>query len=401
MNISKSQHGVLWQQVWGLAAVQGSITLAWLIYGLYLPQLLSQFGFPQTLAAGLLIVESLLAVVMEPLMGGLSDRSYRWVGSRFPFISVGVILSSALFITLPAIAIFGNPSGVIRWVFIAALIAWALAMTVFRSPAFALLGRYAAPAELPSAASLLILVGGLISAFRPVVSQFLLSFPPAVIFAIGSFVLLGAAAALRAVDPSLGEKTPDQLSKPLSHYPLIPALALLFGAGAGIAWGTRFLLDLIPKLLKTQLSSADVNTWMLVFSLLLAIAALPAGKVAVQIGNRRAMLIGIIATVIWMQLVVFFSHWFSILVTGIVVIAAFSLILNGVLPFALAMMPPHRAGLGVGMYFGGFSAGIGLFGLVFSQPGSIAITTNAIVGAVAFLVAASCIAVSAKLPINH
>jgi len=48
----------------------GAITLTWVIYNLYLPQLLGQFGFPKQLAVGLLILENALAVVMEPLMGG-------------------------------------------------------------------------------------------------------------------------------------------------------------------------------------------------------------------------------------------------------------------------------------------------------------------------------------------
>jgi len=42
------------------------------------------FGFPQGLVTALLIIEAVLAVVMEPLFGGLSDQAQRWIGSRFP-----------------------------------------------------------------------------------------------------------------------------------------------------------------------------------------------------------------------------------------------------------------------------------------------------------------------------
>lgn len=35
---------VLWRQVLGLAAMQPAITLVWLMYGAYVPQLLEQFG---------------------------------------------------------------------------------------------------------------------------------------------------------------------------------------------------------------------------------------------------------------------------------------------------------------------------------------------------------------------
>ncbi len=58
---TSSGSGVLWLQVSGLAAVQGAITLSWIVYRLYLPQLFGQFGFPQEFAATVLIVENVLA----------------------------------------------------------------------------------------------------------------------------------------------------------------------------------------------------------------------------------------------------------------------------------------------------------------------------------------------------
>lgn len=53
-----NQPRVLWRQVWGLAAIQAAITLAWLIYGAYLPKLLTEIGLPVGLELKLLIVES-------------------------------------------------------------------------------------------------------------------------------------------------------------------------------------------------------------------------------------------------------------------------------------------------------------------------------------------------------
>ncbi|WP_228371475.1 hypothetical protein [Trichormus azollae] len=89
-----------------LAGLQGGITLSWLVYNGYLPELLPQFSFPASLAAGLLVVENALAVVMEPLIEGLSDQNQRKFGTRFPFISIGVILASTLFIAIPCVATF-------------------------------------------------------------------------------------------------------------------------------------------------------------------------------------------------------------------------------------------------------------------------------------------------------
>jgi hypothetical protein len=44
---SQSAPAILWAQVGGLAALQGAITLTWVIYNLYLVDLLTRLGFPQ------------------------------------------------------------------------------------------------------------------------------------------------------------------------------------------------------------------------------------------------------------------------------------------------------------------------------------------------------------------
>ncbi len=36
---------IIWAKVWGIAATQGTITLSWVIYNIYFPLLLVQFGF--------------------------------------------------------------------------------------------------------------------------------------------------------------------------------------------------------------------------------------------------------------------------------------------------------------------------------------------------------------------
>jgi MFS family permease len=79
----------LWIKVWGIAAVQGSITLTWVIYNLYFPLLLVEFGFSQQSAITILIVENALASIAEPIFGELSDRQQRLFGSKIPLISLG------------------------------------------------------------------------------------------------------------------------------------------------------------------------------------------------------------------------------------------------------------------------------------------------------------------------
>ncbi|WP_445628070.1 MFS transporter [Nostoc sp. DSM 114167] len=347
MTTSKSHLNILWVQVWVLAAVQGAITLSWLIYNIYLPQLLTQFGFPASLAVGLVLVENALGAVLEPVMGGLSDQARRWVGTRFPFISVGMILASALFIAIPCVVNLIPPTTVMRSLLPIVLVAWALAMTIFRSPVMCLLGMYSTPAQLPLAVSFVTLTGGVIGAFRPISYKFILSSGPVYTFAIGSFVMLGAAAVLRLVNPP--EAPVDKHQAETVKLPL-QKLALILGTGFGVAWGIRFLMDVLGKVLKAQLNTDNIDVQMVWIGIAIAIASIPAGIFAVKIGNRQAMLCGICAIISLLLIMISVGAQIPIIV---LIVASFSLIVNGAIPFALGLVPQQWAGLGVGMYLVG------------------------------------------------
>lgn len=385
-----TQPTILWLQVWGLAAVQGAIILCWIIYNLYLPKLLVSYGFPESLAVGIIIIENALAVLMEPLMGGISDKAKYWVGSRFPFISLGVILSSTLFLAIPCIVTFLPVADTTRFLLPLALVAWALAMTTFRSPVFALLINYALPAELPSAISVVIFVGGAVGAFRPFATNLILGVGPIFTFALGSFVLLGAAATLRLFNPPESILT-DRIQTWVSLKKLIWSLGLILGTGVGVALGSRLLMDALSKLLKVNLNTNNVDIIMLLINLAIAIVCLPAGKLAVKVGNHRAMLIGISVTIGFLLAILYMGTHLPVIAIGVL---AYSLIINGAIPFAFSLVHARWAGLAVGMYFAGFGLVGCLFPVVFPQPKLITPMTGVWVGAIAFLVAGACIATS-------
>lgn len=147
---------VRWLQVWSLASVQGAISLTWIAYGIYLPKFIEQiFGYPTTqaqqFAALLLVIESAIAVIIEPLFGSLSDHWQRWFSTRMPFIVAAVIASTAIFIGLPCVFIFGGANEVTRVLLPSLAILWAIVMATFRSPVLCLLGIFAGATQLPLA----------------------------------------------------------------------------------------------------------------------------------------------------------------------------------------------------------------------------------------------------------
>ncbi|MEL6460162.1 MAG: MFS transporter [Cyanobacteria bacterium J06621_15] len=381
---------VLWLQVCGLAMVQGAITLSWVIYNFYLPKLLVQFGFSKSLAISLLILENALAVFMEPLMGSLSDNKQRWVASRFPFIMFGVLLSSALFIAIPSVVTFVPPTTVFKFILPPLLVAWALAMTVFRSPVLSLLGRYAMPKSLPMAVSVLTLIGGVIGSFRIAANDLLLSFGPVITFAFGSFVLLGSATVLRFIHPpQVVSDEPVDKHQAESPLPIsFLGLGSIFVLGGSFAWGYRTLLDGVSKFLKLQLNSDNIQLQMVAFGLLAAFAALPAGLIAKKVGNLKAMLGGT-GIVVLLMLVLPLIGANMLLLAPLAVSSSF--ILNGTIPFALQMVPPDRGGLGIGMYFGGVGLAMSIFGSIFGKPQAISPQFAALMSAIAFCFVFGCV----------
>ncbi len=390
---------ILWRQVGGVAALQGAITLTWMLYRLYLPQLLAGFGFAG-FDRGIGILEDTLAIAIEPFAGWLSDKQRHWMGTRFPLIVAATIVSSVLFIAIPAIFIFGNPVSPLRWMLPVVIVAWSIAMAMFRSPAVSLLGQYTTQTQLPQAMSMLVLVGGLVGALRPVAGEFILSLGPAFTFAIGSFVLLGAVAFLRSVNPdaAMSELPPNTA---ISDRVSIAPLGLVVLTGMSVAWGSRAMGErILPHVFQTQITGVNSKLLMAAFTLALAVTSLLAGLIAVHLGNQRTLLSGLVATPILLLVMVFSQSFAIVIVTVLAVIFTNSLITIGTVPFSLSLVPGHRGGFGVGLYFGGFSLGMTLYSVVFVVPLAVPAVTTAIVGAIAFLVAAACVVAGDRLKLT-
>jgi len=404
-----STQRILWVQVWGLSLVQGAIALTWVIYNLYLVRLLTQFGFSETFAVVLLALENILAAVIEPLMGNFSDRLQHQIGTRFPFIAMGMILSSACFLGIPVVLVFGGPSGGMRWLLPSMMVAWAIAMTLFRSPALSLLGRYAFRTQLPQAASILTLVGGLAGALAPLTGSFILRLGPLFTFFIGSFSLLAAAFALRAAGPNRQiadesqvnvEKRTVKTANAISATPIntvaINRLALIFGTGMGVALGFRLMMQTLPRILSEQIPDTNTNLVLGTVFLSLALTAIPMGKLVTKVGTRLSMAGGLgLMTILTMFML---NSTYPAIAFGIAIAigTCFSVVSNTTIPFALSMVPAQKAGLGTGLYFSGGAVAMSLYGMAISQGIELSSGLGATLGSAAFLWAAVCVFVSMK-----
>ena len=375
---------VLWLQVLGLAAVQGAISLTWVIYNLYLEDLLLTLGFSASLATLLLVIENAMGAVMEPLMGTFSDQRQHWVGSRFPQIALGMIASALCFLGIPLVVVVGGIS--LKALLPVALVTWALAMTIFRSPALSLLGRYAFDIDLPQAASVLTMVGGVTGAMAPLTSEFILALGPLAAFSIGTVVLLLAALVLRQVDPNQVISTSPSTAGANAQMQWAN-LPWIFGTGATVALGFRLLLGSFPKAVANT-GFSQPKFIMVALFVTVALSALPCGQLATKMGNRMAMVSGLGGLIAAAGVANIMGTAGVAILVAIAIGIAFSLVANGTLPYALSMVPPTKAGLGTGLYFSGGAMAMSILSSVGSN---LNLTVSLLIAAVSFAAAAGCV----------
>lgn len=384
-NLTRSP--ILWTRVGAIAAIQGAITLTWVIYGLFLPQLLVKMGLNPDLALNILIIENFLQVIIEPLFGSLSDRFQQRLGHRFIIISLGVIFASALFISLPAIALFHNPTETSALLLPGVAIAWAAAMAVFRSPALVLLNQTAPQQALPQAASFLTFSSQFIGAFRFIAYGAILRLGPEIAFAIGSVFLLIALAFLRIHQPPHSGSTPTPTPSETVRIPWGRTIATIGFTAFSIAWGLRFLGMTLATVMQSQ-GGDRVGEWGLAaFFAAIAIFSLPAGTIATRWGNAKAMISGAAVTALGLLVVSLPLTTWGVGILAIAIAWSFSFVLNGTIPFVLDLMPPQQAGFGIGCYFGGFGVGMSVFDLLLTRFKAISPVAIAIIGAGTFIFA--------------
>lgn len=112
-----------------------SICAFWQMYDNIIPLILDRtFGLGETVTGTLMALDNVLALLLLPIFGTLSDRVNTRLGKRTPFIVVGTILAVVFMLLIPVADQSQN-----FVLFVVALACVLLAMSSYRSPAVALM----------------------------------------------------------------------------------------------------------------------------------------------------------------------------------------------------------------------------------------------------------------------
>lgn len=112
-----------------------SISAFWQVYDTIIPLILKEhFAVGDTISGGIMALDNVLAIVLLPMFGTMSDKTNTRLGRRMPFILVGTAFAVIFMVQLPMAANAHN----LIW-FMCALGLTLLAMGLYRSPAVALM----------------------------------------------------------------------------------------------------------------------------------------------------------------------------------------------------------------------------------------------------------------------
>ncbi|MGB2926896.1 MAG: MFS transporter permease [Limnothrix sp.] len=381
MTTASASKGIVWGRVVAIAAVQSALTLMWVAYRAYLGDLLGAWGFSEGFTLKLLTFEVVLALIMEPIFGLLSDRQQRNLGSRAPLITLGVILSSAIFVIFPLVAALQLP---VRWVLPFVAIAWALAMTMFRTPIYVLLLKSAPAAELPLAISVLTMTGGLMGLVKGNIKEILLGWGAFPAFLVGSIALLAASTFLRFFMPPL-QPPPENQPNVTPSLPWDGVIRTVFMAIA-LAWGTAIFMGNFTGAFSGGVFGTE-QPWMPRLNLFLALAAVPVGWLWIKLRPYPLLAIALCSLTLILTLLLAAPNiaWLYIMM-ALVWILAFAVMQNGTLPYIFATVPGRWAGFGIGVYFGVAGMANNLFPRLFAPEN--AILPRGVVGVIALAIAA-------------
>ena len=119
-----------------------AICAFWQMYNNVIPLMLTNtFHMNETISGIIMAADNVLALILLPLFGGLSDRCTSRLGKRRPFILVGTLAAVALMLLIPLLdnRYAASPSLMRNVLFIVVLGCLLVAMGIYRSPAVALM----------------------------------------------------------------------------------------------------------------------------------------------------------------------------------------------------------------------------------------------------------------------
>ncbi|MFX1510411.1 MAG: MFS transporter [Promethearchaeota archaeon] len=302
--------------------------ISWSLFNSYVPiflqtsilSALPTFPFVVALAGFFMGIDNLVAIIMHPLMGGRSDKTWNRFGRRMPYLIVGIPLAAGFFVGLPIAATVPGMLGLLSLVIL--ILGFDISMAIYRAPTVAMMPDFTPSEKRSPANGVINLMGGIGSIFAFVVGSILYGINPLLAFGVTALIMILALVvlvlAIREPKIPLEVEKVDQplreaFREAISDRSIISILVAIF------AWFIAFYT------LETWFTSYGVFTllWpeniaalaMTLFALVFVIFAIPGGLIAVKFGRRRTIMTGLIGMIIALVIVSFMRDFITVLLS--------------------------------------------------------------------------------------
>ena len=341
-----------------LAVIQFFFFTTWIVYVVYLGDLLDQVGIGRDKLLWFIALDQLLFALADTYMGFRADKVEKAIGRLGPMILAFNAVSCIAFIALPFVADLGgeNATG-IQALWIALLVIWIASSSVLRAPPVVLLMKYAAKPQVPHLAALILLGLALGGAISPYLGLVLKEFSAYVPFALTGLTLFLTTLGLIWVERIPRPATDYTPPAPVPKQFFWPILLTLLGASVFLGLGFQIHYFFNAKASFLQFAEKEYLMWLLpVFWIGFKMLVFPGSSLARRFGAMSIMSIVTPIAVLGTSLVALSSTLNMLIVAQFLTGAAWGILFMAGITASLSLGQGGREGRVLGLWFSMLSA---------------------------------------------
>jgi Na+/melibiose symporter-like transporter len=337
------------------------VSVIWALYNAYVPIFLKEtFRLRSTLIGLVMTIDNVLAILLLPYLGALSDRTRTRLGRRRPYILAGSILALVFFLLVPA-ANAWQRLGVMMLV----IVALNLSMALFRSPVIALMPDITPSRFRSQANGIINFMGGLGALLVYFGGKPLYDRRVSTPFIVGGLVMFFACLlVVILIREPLSERKEAERSTLAASFRALGAnlrdvfagekslLAILL---AILCWfiGFNAIETFFTSYAKYYLGMKESTGALILgfFSVTFMAGSLGAGFLAVRLGRRRTIRVGLVVVCAVMLLALILRSFLPLAVVFAVGGLGWSLVNVNSLPMVVDMTTLQKVGGYTGLYY--------------------------------------------------
>ncbi|AHC16785.1 MFS transporter [Salinispira pacifica] len=339
------------------------VSIIWSMYNAYVPVFLrDSFNLKFTLVGGIMTFDNILAILLLPFLGALSDKTRSPLGKRRPYILIGAPLALIFFILIP-IANSYQRLGLMM----TTIIFMNISMALFRSPVIALMPDITPSKHRSEANGIINFMGGVGALLVFFGGKPLYDSSPALPFVVGGSVMFAASMLvvlfIREDKPYRGEAQQKNISFRKSLGELKDNLrdvikgekSLLFTLSAIFLWfvGFNTVETFFTSYAKFYMGLSESTGALILgfYSAMFIIMAIPAGFIGSKFGRRRTITFGLLMLIVLLITAVFFRTFLPVAILFAFAGAFWSMVNVNSLPMVVDMTVSEKVGGYTGLYY--------------------------------------------------